>query len=220
MSAPHKFLFDRSFDQAEGPRGVSRKPPSEPPVTRADVEAARAQGVAEGRKAALAEAARSAEERLATALSALADGMKDLIATREQESAQLQRRSLEAFRAIARKAVPALCRKDPLAEVEALIVECLHEAFEEPRLVLRVAASLFPELRERVEQLAASTGFAGKVVLLADETLGPGDARVEWADGGAERDGARLLSDIDAVLARAIDAISDQPTKPLEESKT
>jgi hypothetical protein len=40
------------------------------------------------------------------------------------------------------------------------------------------------------------------------------------ADGGAERDGARLLSDIDAALARAIDAISNQPTKPLEESKT
>jgi flagellar assembly protein FliH len=218
MTVPQKFLFDRSFDHMDGQRGISRKPPPEPPVTRADVEAARAQGVAEGRKAALAEAARSAEEHAAAALSALASGMTELIAAREQESARFQRRSLEAFRAIMRKAVPALCRKDPLAEVEALIIECLHEAFEEPRLVLRVADALFPALRERMDKLAASAGFAGKLVLLADETLGPGDARIEWAEGGAERDGARLLSDIDAALARAIDAVSDQPAKPLEES--
>jgi flagellar assembly protein FliH len=219
MSAPHKFLFDRSFDQADAPRGVPRKPPPEAPLSRADVEAARAQGVAEGRKAALAEAARSSEERVATALATLAGGMKELITGRQRDSAELQRRSLEAFRAIMHKAVPALCRKDPLTEIEALVIQCLHEAFEEPRLVLRVADSLFPALRERVETLAASTGFAGKIVLLADETLAPGDARIEWAEGGAERDGARLLTDIDAALARAIEAISDQPAKPLEESK-
>jgi flagellar assembly protein FliH len=218
MTVPQKFLFDRSFDHTEAARGAPRKPPSEPPVTRADVEAARAQGVAEGRKAALAEAARSVEERATAALATLAGGMTQLIAAREQEAAALRRRSLEAFRAVMRKVIPALFRKDPLTEIEALVVECLHEASEEPRLVLRVADSLFAALRERIEALAASAGFAGKVVLLADEALGPGDARIEWAEGGAERDSARLLNDIDAALGRAVDAVSDPPAKPLEES--
>jgi flagellar assembly protein FliH len=220
MSAPQKFLFDRSFDHVEGPRGISRKPPPEPPATKADVEAARAQGLAEGRRAALAEAARSSEERAASALSMLAAGIQDMLAAREEDAASRQRRMLEALRAVLRKAVPALCRKDPLAEIEALVIDCLHEAFEEPRVVLRVADALFPVLRERVEKLAASAGFAGKVVLLGDETLGPGDARIEWAEGGAERDVQCLRQDIDAALARAIDAISDPPAKPLEESKT
>jgi flagellar assembly protein FliH len=217
MSAPQKFLFDRSFDHVEGPRGISRKPA---PVTKADVEAARAEGLAEGRRVALAEAVCSSEERTASALSTLAAGIKDILASREHDTASLRRHTLEALRAVLRKVVPALCRKEPLAEIEALVVDCLHEAFEEPRVVLRVADSLFPILSERVEKLAASAGFAGKVVLLADETLGPGDARIEWAEGGAERDGTRLLEDIDAALARAVDAISDPPAKPPEESKT
>jgi flagellar assembly protein FliH len=219
MSAPHKFLFDRSFDQAEGPHAISLKPPPAPSLTRADVDAARTQGTADGRKAALAEAMRSAEERTASALSALAAGIAEMLTTHERDAGEAQRRSLETLRAIVRKVVPALCRKNPLIEVEAVVAECLHEAFEEPRIVLRVADTLFPPLRERLDGLIASTGFAGKIVLLADETLDPGDARVEWADGGTERNSERLLSDIDAALTRAVDATSPTPAKLIEESK-
>ena len=60
--------------------------------------------------------------------------------------------------------------------------------------------------------------IAGRIVLLADETLGLGDARVEWADGGAERDTGRLMRDIDGALARALDTIPVLGTSPLEEN--
>ncbi len=219
MAAPHKFLFDRSFDQPDPPPRLGVRPaapqsaaPPEPSFTQAQIEAARSEGYAVGRSAALAEAMHSIEERMTAILKDLSDRMEELLKAREQALQETQRQSLETIRLIAQKAVPALCRKEPLLEIESLVADCLREAFDEPRLVLRIADPLFDAVQGRLGALTTSTGFAGKVVLLADETLGPGDVRVEWAEGGAERNTRRLIGDIDGALARALEALSQRPT--------
>ncbi len=43
--------------------------------------------------------------------------------------------------------------------------------------------------------------YEGKVVILGDADLGPSDCRIEWADGGIERDVRALWEEIDHVLA-------------------
>src|SRR3546814_8811652 len=48
------------------------------------------------------------------------------------------------------------------------------------------------------------SGFEGKLVFLADERLKTGDLRVEWADGGVERNQMALWQEIDAVIARVL----------------
>jgi flagellar assembly protein FliH len=223
MSTPRKFLFDQSFDAPDPPRGTARKaqapPPPEPTFTRAELEAARAASASEGRTVALAEAARAIEAQAAATLLRLDAALAALLDARARMAEEAQRRAVELTRAIVGKAVPALTRKAPLLEIEAMVADCLREAFDEPRIVLRVADALFEALQKRLGALTTATGFAGRIVLLADETLGPGDARVEWADGGAERDTGRLMRDIDGALARALDTIPVQGTSPLEENK-
>ena len=54
--------------------------------------------------------------------------------------------------------------------------------------------------------MAAQAGFEGKIVLLAQSDLQAGDVRVEWADGGAERDIGLLWREIDAIVERAVGA--------------
>ncbi|HYM02496.1 MAG TPA: hypothetical protein VET85_06080 [Stellaceae bacterium] len=223
MSAPHKFLFDRSFDQPDPPPRVATRQapppaPPEPTFSRAELDAAREEGFAEGRETARAETMQSIEQRTAESVSDVAARLEHLLGLREKCAEDAQRRSLETMRTIVQKAVPALFRKAPILELEAVINECLREAFDEPRIVLRVADPIFDAVQRRLGALTTSTGFAGKVVLLADETLGPGDARVEWAEGGAERDTRRLLRDIDGALARALDALPVSPPHSLEES--
>jgi len=218
MTQPHKFLFDRSFDLPDPPRPVARKvaPPPEPTFSTAEVEAARAAGFADGRAQARDEAMQSIEARIAATLSLLASGIGEALQSREHAAAEAQRRALETLRAIARKAVPALCRTAPLLELEAVLGECLREAFDEPRVVLRVADGMFDAMQQRLAALTGTVGFAGKVVLLADETLDFADARIEWAEGGAERNTKRLLSDIDAALTRALETIHVTGTTPHE----
>jgi flagellar assembly protein FliH len=221
MSAPHKFLFDQSFDLPDAPRkGAARKapPPPEPTYSKAELKAAHDAGVASGREAALAEAAQSTEAHAATSLSTLVAGVATVLAARQSAIDEAQRQACEAMGILLRKMAPALSRKAPLTEIDALIAECLREAFDEPRIVLRVADGEFEAVQQRLGAITESVGYAGKVVLLADEALCPGDARVEWAEGGAERNHRRLMQDFDGALARALDAIPVPGKSPPEEN--
>jgi flagellar assembly protein FliH len=222
MGAPHKFLFDESFDLPEAKRAPAHKPPPAPPpeptFSAAEVEAARAAGTAAGRAAALGEAAQSIEAKVADAISGMAVAIKALVASRERYADEAQRTAVKMLRAILAKAVPVLCRKAPLLEIEAVVGQCVREAFDEPRLVVRVTDGIFETMQQRIGVIAEAAGFAGKIVLLADDTLGPNDVRVEWAEGGAERDARRLIDDIDGALARALDSIPLSGTSPPQEN--
>ena len=205
MPNPRKYLFDLSFDQPQGPVAVrfGRTPP-EPSFTRTELEAGCAAARQEGRQAGFAEAAAGAEARLADATEALASGLASLMARADQIRREAETHAVELLRMVTAKAVPVLARKEPLAELEAMLIDCLREAAEEPRIVLRVAPDLFDPMRGRLDAIAQSHGFAGKFVLLVDESLGPADGRLEWADGGAERNTARIARELDAALERAL----------------
>ena len=55
-------------------------------------------------------------------------------------------------------------------------------------------------LQERLTQLSASSGFEGRVVLIGDDAMGESDCRVEWADGGVEREAGRIWRAVEEAL--------------------
>ena len=67
-------------------------------------------------------------------------------------------------------------------------------------------------LQERLTQLSAASGFEGRVVLIGDDAMGESDCRVEWADGGVEREAGRIWRAIEEALARYI-AVDDRDPK-------
>jgi flagellar assembly protein FliH len=205
MATPRKYLFDLSFDQPQGPVAVrfARTPP-EPSFTRAELDATAAAARQEGYQAGFAEAAAAIEARLAGATEKLASDLASLVARADEFRREAETGAVELLRLVTAKAVPALARKAPIPELEAMVIDCLREAAEEPRIVLRVVPDLFDAMRERLDAIATSHGFAGKFVLLADDSIGPSDGRLEWADGGAERNAARLARELDAALERAL----------------
>lgn len=206
MAMPQKFTFDVSFDHIEGP-GASRSR-GERRYTRAELDATRSAALAEGHAAGLAEAAKSAESLAADSLARIAQGIAALIAAQDATSFDTQRRAMSAMHAILAKLFPALAAKDALGEVESFATKCLHEVIDEPRVVLRVANEIYAPLRERLDALADAAGYAGRIVLIADDALAAGDARVEWADGGAERDLAAQCAQITELLDRRSDPVA------------
>ena len=52
--------------------------------------------------------------------------------------------------------------------------------------------------------IARARGFEGRLVVLAEPDIAAGDCRIEWADGGIERDSAA----IDAAIGEAVDPLS------------
>jgi flagellar assembly protein FliH len=71
----------------------------------------------------------------------------------------------------------------------------------EPRLVVRVNEAQFDVLNDKISALAGQKAYAGKVVVLADAEIAAGDCRIEWADGGMERNTATMMQKIEKAVA-------------------
>ena len=208
MAAVQRYLFDQSFDSPGVPAPRGAVTPAEPTFSRAELSAAEARARTEGHAAGLAEATGRQEAEAAAALAAIERHLASAMASEEAMRRDGERQAVALTRIVLGKLFPALTRRDGLAEIEALVAATIGECLDEPRLVLRLPDALFAAAQSRMEPLAARSGFQGRLIILADEALGGADCRIEWADGGAERDAARTLREIEAALARAIDGLS------------
>lgn len=214
-----KFLFETQFDPesgfAAGPAaGPSQAPPAAPPsYGEEDLKQAREDGLAAGRSAGVADAMRTTEQALAAACAAIVEQLDELTARLEATVEQRERETLRTAVLIVRKLFPQLARRHALAEAEAVVAQCLEHLRDEPRVVVRTPDALLDPLTRRLTGLAEGYGFEGKLIVLADPDLGSSDVRVEWADGGAERDTGRLWREVDEILGRALGTGPRAPTK-------
>lgn len=214
-----KFLFDTSFDserdrearaRAANEAAEAAEPPP-PTFSEEELEAARQSAFAEGKAAGLAEAEQSHARHLADGIAALPPYFDQLAEELEAREEERRRNALEAAVTVVRKLFPQLAREGGLEEIQAVVEACLERLRDEPRLVIRTADRDLDTLRERIEESTRRGGFDGKLVFLADEAIAAGDLRVEWADGGAERDQAGLWKEIDAIIARALSPAAPRP---------
>lgn len=216
MVAISKFLFDTDFAAGDEAARLAPRPDARR-FSANDMEAAKAaahdEGVAAGRAAAEQEIAR----RIADACAVVGTKLDQLIkAGAEQREAQT-REAVRTGVEIARRLLPSLGKREAIGEVEALIRECLARLHDEPRLVVRVADELLDPVRQRIDKVTAAAGYTGRVILFADPTLQAGDARVEWADGGAERDSAAIWRDIDSAIQRFVEGGAGTPAASKQE---
>ena len=49
--------------------------------------------------------------------------------------------------------------------------------------------------------MARERGFEGRIIVLGDDGMSPGDVRIEWADGGVVRDAGAVDEAVQRVLA-------------------
>ncbi|MGE5548818.1 MAG: flagellar assembly protein FliH [Solirubrobacterales bacterium] len=211
-----KFMFDLDFDHPEGrpveaelsTAPVESEPepdlPPPPMFTEEELGIARDAAFEEGRQAGLAEAAEMTERMVAQALTTLTGQISSIFQRQDEANDANARNAARVALAVIRKVLPAACEKHAFDEVARVVEEVVGHILDEPRIIVRLAADLVEPVRERLEAVADAHGFEGRVVVQADPRLGPGDCRVEWTDGGAERDQARLMQEIEATVERAL----------------
>lgn len=230
MAMPkQKYLFETSFDPEDPVRDQERRkkaaalaaakaeeeakakaqeqppPPPEPTFSKAELNAARAEGHKAGQEAGRVSAQATIEKSIADALTSISRKIGPLREEQIQARETMVEHSVQVSLAITRKVLPEFSRRDGLQEIEAIVRECLHDMTEEPRIVIRVADAMLDPMRARVDPVVESLGFTGSIVLLAEPGLEPADCRVEWADGGAERMARQVWQDVDAAVARFLD---------------
>ncbi|MBV1901619.1 MAG: hypothetical protein KUG56_08105 [Kordiimonadaceae bacterium] len=220
MAEPVKYTFDQAFDGGAKSRHDIEISRLEDEKTQAQATS-HAQGVEEGRQQALKEIEAATNETL----SQVAQAAHALFSQQSQLETSLKQEMVQLAYAIASKLSPALLQTKPLAEVEALIQDCMVTAHREPRLVVRVAEGLADAVTERIENLKASTNFPGDIVLLSEPGLGLQDCRVEWPDGGTERRQADTQKEIESAVQRFVmsgseDAVMTDPVPEAANAET
>jgi flagellar assembly protein FliH len=202
MTAPLKFMFDLDFAAGDS------EGRSEPTIAVSAHEIALAETQAnayrDGYAAAEAKAVADAEHRAGAALERVAEELHAIGRALSVVEGRLEAEAVEVAVAVARKLAPELIAREPLAEIEALAAECFAQLTTSPHVVVRVSDVTYQAIRERLDEIARSRGFEGRLVILAEPEITPGDCRIEWADGGVVRDRAAAEAAITDAVNRYV----------------
>ena len=201
MSAPAKFLFDVDF--AASAEREATIPLAEHAIKLAEAEtAAHRRGYAEAQTDAKIET----DRRIAGALERVALSLGEANGALGAIEARLECEAVEVAVAVARKLAPALVEHEPFAEIAALASSCFRELIAAPHIAVRVSESLYAAAREKLGDIARTHGFEGRLVVLGEPGIALGDCRIEWADGGVNRDRVAADASIGEAVQRYVNA--------------
>jgi flagellar assembly protein FliH len=187
MKSTAKYLFDDDFSASE-----------KPTITLVEAERRRVDAESQAYRKGFAAGQAQAQS---DALAVIADGMERLDKALAGIEARLETEAVEVAVAVAGKLAPELIAREPFAEISALATESFSHLVK-----AHIGAEAFEPAKVKLEEIAHARGFEGRLVVLADPAMAPGDCRIEWADGGVARDRAATLATIDDVVARYVAA--------------
>jgi flagellar assembly protein FliH len=206
MSPRAKFMFDVDFASA-GEKEADRA------KSQAALEAAVAEAEARAFRAGQAKALADTEVELQRRNTAALERIGATLATMASGLGAIERRleaeAVEVAVAVAVKLAPELIAREPFAEISALAADCFSHLVGAPHVVVRVNDALYADAREHIEEIARMSGFDGRLVVLAEPDIRPGDCRIEWADGGLTRDRAATEAAIGEAVGRYVAARRD-----------
>ena len=199
MAAPAKFLFDMDFSAPD-----KRERAATPSEIAQKIAAAEARAYRDGYAAALREARVESDRRSALALEEIGIAMKAIAARYGTIEMRMETEAVDVAIAVARKLCSELIAREPLGEITALVSDCFAQLVSTPHLVVRINDSLYETAHERVDRLAKQSGFAGRLVILAEPEVETGDCRIEWADGGVVLERAAIEAKINELVERYV----------------
>jgi flagellar assembly protein FliH len=198
MGAPMaKFTFDLDLGNAPQRPKATVSEDSVALMLASAREQAYAEGLAAGERSATAMAAQS----LALAAQHLAAQAIEAGASIDSAQDKVLGEAVELAASVGRKLAAQLLAREPAAELEALLKDCMGSLEGVPHLVIRCHPELADAIREIALGEIEQSGFAGRLVVMGDPELRLGDGRIEWVDGGLVRDMATISDEIDKRIA-------------------
>lgn len=202
MAATAKFLFETDFAKGETPTMT---------VVEHERRSKDAEAVAyrNGFGAGQTQTRTEAEQQIARTLVTVGETLERLSRGLYGIEARLEIEAVEVAVAVAKKLAPELVARQPIAEITALATECFRHLASTPHIAVRVCEADFAALKDNLDELAQARGFSGRLMVMPDAEIRRGDCRIEWADGGVNRDSVAIEHAIDEAVSRYIAARAD-----------
>jgi len=208
MPASKKFLFDRSFDPPDIPpvaAVVEELIPEEPEIviptfSEEELAHAREEAFANGREEGVREAAEATEREILQTIQTIDSELTRLISQQKIANGSIFRDSIDVAAGIVRKCFPHLNSDQSMHEIESIVSETLVQVIDEPRVVISIHPDLQQNLSQRLDSITGRVHFEGRISIRPDADIATGDCRIEWSNGGAERNMTDLWQQIDEVV--------------------
>lgn len=198
-----RFAFDTVFDDAgavssEAAPVVARKRHFSPE----EVEAARAEGFAEGERSAVVKAEAAQAAALRDIAGAVTEALGALAALAHEHKAGCAELSLACARAIADAALDAF----PDAPAEAALRGLTAEVEAAPRLIVRSASGDPARLQAALDRVADEAGLTGAITIKSEPGLTGAAFVFDWGDGKAAFDPDKAAERVREALTAALAA--------------
>jgi flagellar assembly protein FliH len=185
---------------------------AEPMFTQSQVDAAREEGYVAGHTAALEEAETARSHYVADAINLISQGLTNLDEQQRSANKDLGETAIRLLFAVARKTIPETAHQFAQENVADFVKKILPLVIGEPKLVIRTHAMIVEDIQTKLSEVFTRAGFLGGFTVIADYELQPGDCRLEWSGGGAERSEARIWSEIERAMAEGVGSFEDTKT--------
>ena len=194
---PAKFIFDDDFTSGSSSGSYSNK-----------IQKLNDDAFTEGKEQGHTEALQSIEKTSEIILEDIKNSVSSIFSRHEEQVVSMEQNAATLVLAIIQKLAPAIVADKPLQEIENLVLQCLRNNPLEPRMVIRVDEKMLPLLGKKIDQLKTACDYHGQIVLISDTMSNLSDCKVEWIDGGAERDFEELMKSIEETVQIFINAPS------------
>lgn len=203
---PAKYLFDVEF-------GRTSRFGDLPGNVLAAIAEAEKVSFREGFEAAKQEA----EQKTADILNRIATEMHLIVGRLAATETRLEREAIDVAHAIATQLAPALIARQPLGEIEALVLDVLSHVRAAPHVAVRVSPEMAERAGKRLKKIAEERGFSSRLVILPEPSLKHDDCLVEWADGGVSRDATAIAQRISQAIENYLGVPANAPKSPEHE---
>ena len=195
-------LFLEDFDAISEPPAPEAAPEPvivEPSFSADELNAAKEEAFAEGHRAGMARAASDRAEVTRQMLTVIAEelsGASQAAVRLAEESAEaVARLLLGTFGTV----LPELCARHGEAEIRAVARAVLPTLAREPRVTIRVSPHVIASLEQELASL--DPDLRNRILLTPTDSMRPGDVRIIWEGGMAERDTVAVWRSVVEALA-------------------
>jgi flagellar assembly protein FliH len=203
-----KFIFQREFPAT--PDRMLPLETKEPTLKVSEHEALMAASVASARERAFLMGKREAESeqtaRLAEAMEQVARMLDLLRLELDGIQANASHEAIHFAHAFGQRLAGKLLDAVPLTLIEQTARAIFDDLRGQPHVAVRLAPDLVDAARERLMAIAREKGFEGRLIVMGEPEIPPGDVRIEWADGGIIRDRTQTEQTVAAGVERALAA--------------
>lgn len=202
---PIEIVADNTLQEVE-----ELAPPPPPSFSEEELTTAKAEAWEEGRRAGVKEEserqeteAKRRQQSIEQACTSIAQQALNLAQTHQlfmqKQTEELATLVIMLARKVAGDAVNHL----PEGSIEAMLDQCLPVLQQQPKVILFVHPNVRDSMEEKLNALIAHYHFETAITVKVKDGLAPGEARLEWQDGSAER----RLDDIWAQIQEIIEHI-------------